>query len=296
MCKEQKFTIKDLQRKYPTDEACLQKLFDLRFDKMEACPSCGVVSPKYVRVHKRKCFQCSDCLNQIYPMAGTPFENSKTALTTWFHIIFLFASSKNGVSAMEIMRQTGVTYKCAWRLGHCVRDMMNEGQITLEGIVEVDESLYGGKARGGKRGWGADKKTCVFGMIERGGKVITTTVKGRSKEIILPIIGSAILVGSTVHTDEYKGYKPLNQMGYQHATVNHSKYEWKSGGVYTNSIEGFWSNLKKSLAGTHTHVSAKHLQSYLNEFNFRHNNRKGVVMFDAILNSYCSFILSKNQQ
>lgn len=283
MKKAQKFTIKDLQTQYPNDDVCLQKLFDLRYGEMEACPSCGVVQPEYLRVHKRKCFQCSDCLFQIYPMAGTPLENSKTALTTWFHIIFLFACSKNGVSAMEIMRQTGVTYKCAWRLGHQVRKLMDEGQITLQGIVEADESLYGGKAKGGKRGWGAEKKTTVFGIIERGGKVITKTVKGRAKEIILPIIGSSVILGATIFTDEYKGYRDLTVLGYDHATVNHSKYQWAKGAVCTNSIEGFWSNLKKSLAGTHTHVSAKYLQNYLNEFNFRHNNRKGAVMFGTIL-------------
>lgn len=284
MCKKNEFTYKDLKNQYPDEDACLQKLFNLRYGEMEACVNCGVIQPTYRRVRKRKCFQCDDCLFQIYPMAGTPMENSKTDLMTWFHMIFLFACSKNGVSAMELKRQTGVTYKCAWRLGHQIRKMMDEGQISLQGIVEVDESLYGGKARGGKRGWGADKKTCVFGMIERGGKVITTTVKGRAKEIILPIIGSSIIAGSTIHSDEYRGYRPLNEMGYQHATVNHSNYQWTNGNVYTNSIEGFWSNLKKSLAGTHTHVSAKYLQSYLNEFNFRHNNRKDVVMFDAILN------------
>ncbi len=284
MCKKTEFTYKDFDRQYPNEDACLQKLFDLRYGNMEACVNCGVAQPEYLRVRKRKCFQCSDCLFQIYPMAGTPMENSKTSVLTWFKIIFLFACSKNGVSAMELKRHTGVTYKCAWSIGHKVRKMMDEGQISLQGIVEVDESLYGGKARGGKRGWGADKKTCVFGMIERGGKVITTTVKGRAKEIILPIIGSSIIAGATVFTDEYKGYKDLATLGYSHATVNHSKYQWATDNVYTNSIEGFWSNLKKSLAGTHTHVSAKYLQSYLNEFNFRHNNRKDVVMFDAILN------------
>lgn len=160
---------------------------------------------------------------------------------------------------------------------------MDEGDIVLEGIVEADESLYGGRAKGGKRGWGADKKSCMFGMIERGGKVKIKKVDGRKKEIILPIMGAMLIAGATVFTDEYKGYHDLTAMGFEHDTVNHSKFEWKKGDCHTNSIEGFWSNLKASLAGTHTHVSAKWLQSYLNEFNFRHNHRKGVVMFDAIL-------------
>jgi transposase len=283
MSKATRFTIKDLQEKYPNDDACLQKLFDLRFGKLEACPKCAVASPKFYRVKNRKCFQCDDCLHQLYPMAGTPLNKSRTALTTWFHIIFLFASSKNGVSGKEVERQTGVTYKCAWRLAKCVRKLMDEGNVILEGIVEVDESLYGGRAKGGKRGMGAKKTATLFGMIERDGRVNVQATTGREKSILLPIIGGIILVGTMIFTDQYPGYKSLKEMGYGHETVNHSKYQWRKGDCHTNTIEGFWSNLKKSLAGTHTHVSAKHLQDYLNEFSFRHNHRKDVVMFDAIL-------------
>ena len=282
MCNSTKFTIQDLHKQYPNEDACLDKIWNLRFGKMDACPRCAVASPKFYRLKGRKGYQCGDCLFQIYPMAGTVFENSTTDLTIWFHIIFLFASSKNGVSAKEIQRQTGVTYKCAWRLGHCVRKLMNEGDVILTGIVEVDEALIGGR-RKGKRGWGADNKSCLFGMIEEGGKVKITKVSGRTKEIILPIIEHSITQGSTIYSDEYKGYNNLSSMGFDHHKVNHSRYQWTDGNVTTNSIEGFWSNLKKSLFGTHTQVSKKYLQNYLNEFNFRHNNRKGVVMFDAIL-------------
>jgi transposase-like protein len=284
MGKTRQFTIEDFRKHYPDDDACLQKIFDLRYGEIPACPGCGVVSPKYTRVKTRKYFHCTLCLYQISPTAGTIFHKSSTPLSLWFHVIFLFASSKNGVSGKEIERQLGVTYKCAWRIGHKIRELMDEKDILMEGIVEVDESLYGGRTKGGKRGWGAKRKACIFGMIERGGKVITTTIPKRSKEIILPIIGGAIIVGTLICTDEFKAYRHLTGMGYQHGTVNHSKYEWRRGIVYTNTMEGFWSNLKKSLAGTHTQVSAKYLQNYLNEFNFRHNRRKGVVMFDAILN------------
>lgn len=281
--KTPQFTIKNLRDQYPTDDACLDKIFNLRFGKMEACPKCGCSPARYARVKKRKCYECKDCLNQIYPMAGTVFEGSTTPLTSWFHVIFLFASSKNGVSGKEIERQIGVTYKCAWRMGHKVRELMDEGDIMLQGIVEIDESLIGGKVKGGKRGWGAENKTCLFGMIEKGGKVKVTTVGGRTREILLPIIGNSVVEGTMIHTDEFKVYRSLESMGFEHETVNHSSYEWKKGDCHTNSIEGFWSNLKKSLLGTHTQVSAKHLQNYLNEFNFRHNNRKDVVMFNAIL-------------
>lgn len=280
-----KFTIADFNKFYPTNEACLQKLFDLRFGDMKKCPNpkCGKDNPKYYKVKTRAVYECGTCGHNIRPTAGTIFHKSSTPLTSWFFVIFLFANSKNGVSGKEIERQIGVSYECAWRIGHKVRELMDEGDIMLEGIVEADESLYGGRAKGGKRGWGADKKSCMFGMIERGGKVKIKKVDGRRKEIILPIMGAMLIAGATVFTDEYKGYRDLTAMGFEHDTVNHSAYQWKKGDVHTNSIEGFWSNLKSSLAGTHTHVSAKWLQNYLNEFNFRHNHRKGVVMFDAIL-------------
>lgn len=282
MSNSAKFTIKDLQKQFPNDDVCLEKLFDLRYGQMLGCPKCAVSTPKYYRVKNRKCFQCNDCLNQIYPMAGTIFEGSTTALTLWFHTIFLFASSKNGVSAKEIQRQIGVTYKCAWRMGHCIRTLMDEGDIMLEGIVEMDESLFGGKGKG-KRGWGAENKTCMFGVIEKGGKIKVQTVAGRTKEVILPLIVSTVMVGTMIHTDEYKLYNVLGEMGYGHESVIHSRFQWRTGDCHTNSIEGFWGNLKRSLKGTHTFVSPKHLQKYLNEFNFRHNNRKGTVMFEEMI-------------
>ncbi len=285
---ELKFTIDTLREKYPDNDACLKKLFDLRYGGMKACPRCGVVEPKYFRVKSRKCFQCDDCLNRIFPMAGTPLANSKIPLTKWFHVIFMFASSKNGVSAKEIERQTGLCYDSAWNLGHRVRELMASSDFKLKDIVEVDESLYGGKAHG-KRGWGAENKTCLFGMIERNGRVKIQIVPDRTADTLIPIINENVESGITIYSDQYKGYNELRQLGFVHDSVNHSRYQWRKGNCYTNSIEGFWSNLKKSLKGTHTIVSPKHLQNYLNEFCFRHNNRNGVVMFNAILGqvAYC---------
>jgi len=277
-----RFTIRDFNVAYSDNDACLKKLFELRFGDMKCCPKCSKEDTKFYKVKTRPVYECGNCGYQINPMANTIFHKSSTPLLSWFYAIFLFATSKNGVSAMEIQRQIGVTYKCAWRIGHKVRELMSEGDIVFDGIVEVDESLYGGK-RKGKRGWGADNKTCLFGMIERGGRVKISKIHSRSKEIILPIMGASIIAGATVFTDEYRGYNTLPEMGFNHKTINHSKFQWKKGECHTNSIEGFWSNLKKSLAGTHTQVSAKWLQNYLDEFNFRHNHRKDCVMFDEIL-------------
>ena len=159
--------------------------------------------------------------------------------------------------------------------------MKDDPVQVLSGVIEVDETLIGGK-RSGKRGWGAENKTCLLGMIERGGKVKVTTVESRKRSVIMPIIKETIEQGSVINTDEYKVYKILENEGYSHKTVIHSRYQWSRGDAYTNSMEGYWSNLKKSIFGTHTYVSPKHLQKYLDEFSFRHNHRKKEVFTEIV--------------
>jgi transposase-like protein len=281
MKKQQVFTFNEFLKQYPTEDACLEKIFQLRFGKMEACPKCAVVKAKYYRMKKRKCYECGECGHQIYPLAGTVMRNSTTKLTSWFYIIYLFSTSKNGVSSKEIQRQIGVTYKTAWRMGHMVRKLMKDDNIKLSGIVEVDESLIGGRAKG-KRGWGADNKVCLLGMVERGGKVLVQSIQNRSRRVIIPLICATVMQGSMINTDEFKVYRHLKLNGYKHETVVHSKYQWRKGDCCTNTIEGYWSNLKKSILGTHTFVSQKWLDNYLNEFGFRYNYRKEGI-FEKII-------------
>ncbi|MEM6270044.1 MAG: IS1595 family transposase [Bacteroidota bacterium] len=284
MMKEQeKFTIREFMLRFPNDDVCLDVIFQQRYGKEEFCPSCAAKT-KFHRVKKRKCYACQQCGHHLYPLSGTVMERSTTPLTLWFYAIYEFSTTKNGISAKELQRKLGVTYKTAWRMGHKIRELMNDKEeVSLSGIIEIDESLIGGKAKGGKRGWGAEKKTCLFGMMERGGKVKTMPVENRKKETLLPLIKDSIEAGSTVNSDEYKGYNSLGQEGYNHKTVIHSKYQWAQEDAYTNGIEGYWSNLKKSIFGTHTWVAPKHLQNYLNEFDFRHNHRNGCQMFEEIL-------------
>lgn len=261
----------------------METIFKIRYSDMEACIGCGVTKPKFYRVKNRNCYECGECGHQIYPLAGTIMEGTTTPLTSWFFAMYLFSVSKNGVSAKELQRSLGVTYKTAWRIGHKIRDLMNDKQDKLlKGIVEVDESLIGGKVKGGKRGWGAENKTCLFGMIERDGGVKVSVIEERTREAIYGEINSGVAKGSTVYSDEFKAYKTLSTQGYTHGSVVHSKNQWKDGDCHTNSIEGYWSNLKKSILGTHTHISKKHMHRYLNEFAFRHNNRKGNI-FEEIL-------------
>jgi transposase len=213
-------------------------------------------------------------------------EGTNTRLTLWFFAIYLFASSRNGVSAKELQRQLGVTYKTAWRMGHCIRELMSQDAATdLKGVVEVEETLLGGVARGGKRGWGAANKTCLFGMIERDGRVRVVPVENRRGKTLLPLIEQHVQKeGTVVNTDEFRVYNTLEGRGYTHQSVVHSKYQWANGSAHTNSMEGYWSNLKRSIRGTHTFVSPKHLPKYLGEFSFRHNLRKrGGDMFAETL-------------
>ncbi|MGE0636100.1 MAG: IS1595 family transposase [Bacteroidia bacterium] len=282
MKKSTQFTIAEFIKRYPNDDICLEEIFKARFGDMECCPRCAVVNAKFYRMKKRKCYECGECGHQIFPTADTIMHGSTTKLTNWFFAIYLFSASKNGVSAKELQRQLGVTYKCAWRIGHKIRELMGRDNEILSGNIEIDETLIGGKGKI-KRGWAAENKTCLFGMMERNGKVRVTAVDNRHRETLLPIISENVKKGSMLNSDEFKVYRALPLNGYTHRTVTHSKYQWANGDCHTNSIEGYWSNLKKAILGTHTFVSPKWLQNYVNEFDFRHNHRKGEVIFNAIL-------------
>lgn len=282
MDKTKKFTFKDFLERYPNDDACLEAIFKIRYGDLECCPKCAVANAKFYKMKNRRCYACGECGYHIYPTAGTIMYSSQTKLTSWFYAIYLFTVSKNGVSAKELQRQLGVTYKCAWRIGHKIRQMMAKDESKLSGKVEIDESLIGGKGEG-KRGWGAENKTCMFGMMQRDGNVKTIMVDSRHRNVLIPLISKHVVEGSTIYSDEFRVYRVLVTYGYNHQSVIHSKYQWTNGDCHTNSIEGYWSNLKKAILGTHTFVSKKWLQSYLNEFDFRHNHRKEKNVFDVML-------------
>ena len=159
-----------------------------------------------------------------------------------------------------------------------------DGDDPLDGHVEIDETMIGGKRSGGKRGRGAPGKTVVFGMLQRDGDVMTRVVPNVRAKTLIPHITENVAKGATVSTDELTSYRGLTNLGYQHGAVNHSADEWVNGEHHTNSIEGFWSIFKKSIRSTHIHISRKHLPKYLGEFEFRHNLRKdGELMFDRLM-------------
>jgi transposase-like protein len=275
-----RFTVKQFNERFPDDSACLDYIFYQSYGSMTACPKCGVIEPKYYRVNSRKCYECKDCGNQIHPLANTIFHKSSTSLKDWFYVIYLFSVAKNGISAKEIERHLGVTYKTAWRIAKQVRQLMQQGSNPLSSIVETDETYIGGRQRG--KDITVQDKAAVFGIVERGGKVKAEHVKSSGARVLLPRLQAGIASGTTIYSDQAKVYSTIHRIGYYHDSVNHSIGEYGRGAVHTNTIEGFWSQLKRSIDGTYHSVSQKYLQSYLNEFVYRYNYR-GAPVFPVLI-------------
>lgn len=264
-----KYTIKDLRKDFPTEDVCLDYIFTHKYAETKG----------YHRVSGRKCYAHQSTGHQIHPLAGTIFEKSSTPLTLWFHAIFLFASSKNGVSAKELQRQLGVTYKCAWRIGKQIRSLMEQGTNPLDGTVEVDETYYGKKGNEKTR---FSNKATIVGAVERGEDVRAKVVKDRSSMSIAPFVEKNIVKGSNLMTDEAPVYNEFAR-SYVKGTVHHARREYARGNIHTNSIEGFWGQFKRSVRGTYHFVSKQHLQSYLDEFAFRYNLRNSAVPVFSVL-------------
>ena len=265
-----RYTLKQFQEEYPDDDACLEAVFQERFSELKCCPGCGVIDAKFYRVKGRQCYACEWCAFQLFPLANTIFRKTKVPLTLWFYAIYEFSVSKNGVSAKELERKLGVTYQTAWRMAKQIRLLMGVEVGQLSGDIEVDETYIGGKHHPRDK-W--SKKQAVFGMVERGGFVKLKHVKSNGARVLLPEIYNNVELGTQIYSDEYRGYTKLKRYGYSHTTVNHSQLEYVRGIAHTNTIEGFWGQLKRSLDGTYHAVSPKYLQLYLAEFAFRYNFR-----------------------
>lgn len=267
-------TVQDFFKRFPTDEACLEHLMMLRFGNPLACSKCGNKG-QFAKLKKLPAYACPICGNHIHPMVGTPFAKSHTPLQKWFYAMYLFTTTRHGVPAKELQRQLSVTYKTAWRMGHEIRKYMGkvDGDDPLGGHVEVDETWIGGRVRGKGRGPQPENKTVVMGMVERGGEVMTRTIERTTRAQVWPHIFQNVERGSRISTDGHPLYDTLDRHGYRHEAVAHSEGVYVRGDVHTNSIEGFWSQLKRSIRGTHVHVSAKHLPKYLAEFEYRYNMR-----------------------
>jgi len=267
----QKFTLKDFLKKFPNDDTCLDWLRQYLYPEFIKCEGCGK-DARYYRISARKVYGCEWCGHQISPTAGTVFHKSSTPLSIWFYTIYQMAQTRGGISAKQIQRETGVTYKTAWRMCNLIRARLDEDNNPFGGKVEVDESYFGGKRRG-KRGRGAEGKTPVVGVVERKGKLKAVSVPDTKSQTVLPIVEDNVVKGSQIYTDEYPIYNRLSRKGYLHDKVLHSHNIYVMGDVHTNTVEGFWSLVKNGIRGVFHSVSAQHLQHYLNEYAFRYNHR-----------------------
>lgn len=282
--KKEKFTIKQFNEKYINDDSCLYQIFLSRYSHLENCPECNSKF-SYYKVTDRKCYACAYCGHQLHPLADTIFHKSSTNLKNWFYAIFLFSTSKNGISAKEIERQLGVTYKCAYRIAKQIRKLFDENVSILTNIVEIDETYVGGKEANkhqhkktpNNQGRSLKTKSAVLGAVERQGNIIAKVVNHTQSSIVKLFVCNNICISAEVKTDEYKTYKSLKTLGYKHDKIDHGRGEYVNGNIHTNNLEGFWSQLKRSINGTYHSVSPKYLQTYVNEFAFRYNKRNDVT-------------------
>jgi transposase len=287
---ESRYTLFEFDREFPDDAACLEWLVRYRYPDGIYCPKCEKVT-KHHREKKRPSYSCQFCGHRIHPMVGTIFEDSATSLRLWFYAIYLMASTRCGISARQLERELGVTYKTAWRMFKQIRSLLTQDDEPMGGEVEVDETWVGGKPRAGEvrtkqeAGKWKDRKTPVFGMVERQGKVAAYVVPNSQQRTVFPIVQRRVLPRSLVYSDDFPMYRGLPRRGYRHQAVNHSQKVYVMGDVHTNTIEGFFALLKSGIRGAYHAVSPKYLQTYLDEFAFRYNHRDAGErgMFSAFL-------------
>lgn len=282
-----RLTVHQFFARFPDEDACLNHIMEVRYGMRHDCRACGVEAT-FHKMSQRRAFACSQCGDHLYPTAGTVFQDTRTPLQSWFYAIYLFVTTRHGVSGKELQRTLGVTYKTAWRMGHQIRTQMAKCDVfeALKGHVEIDESYVGGHTPG-KPGATPGAKTIVLGMKERGGRTVAQVIPNTKMRTIKPAVLETIEPGATISTDELLSYGLLTGYGYKHDTVKHRAKEYVRGDVHVNSIESFWKLFKHSVRSTHIHVSPKHMEKYLNEFTFRSNHRaKENAMFDLLVASF----------
>ena len=282
MLKEQEINLVELIDRFHDEDDCRKYLEGLRWPDGAKCPRCG--SDKLSRIKKRPQFDCDSCRYQFSVTAGTIFHDTHLPLWKWFLAVYLIIESKKGISANQLKRTLGVSYKTAWYLCHRIRAALNEVDAQLlKGIVEVDETFVGGEMRGMGRGYKGNK-TVVVGAMQRGGNICLKVVRGADRETLHGFIRENTADGTeAIYTDEWPAYRGIADGDTEHKAVKHRSGEYARGEVHTNSIENVWSLLKRSIIGSYHQVSAKHLDAYLDELEFRYNNRENPYLFrDAL--------------
>lgn len=292
---ESRYSLFEFERDFPDDAACLEWLLRERYPDGVFCRVCGRVT-KHYREKARPSYSCEFCGHRVHPMVGTIFQDSATSLRLWFYAIYLMASTRCGISAKQLERELGVTYKTAWRMFRQIRLLLWQDEAPLGGEVEMDEAFIGGAAKWRRHGLptgiggGSKGKAAVFGIAQRksngrSAQLRVSVVPNNSPDALIPHIDVKVLPESTVYTDEWVAYDGLGKRGYRHKRIRHRQKVYVSGEVHTNTIEGFWSLLRRGISGVYHGVSTKHLQAYVDEYVFRYNNRdiRGRGMFGAFL-------------
>jgi transposase-like protein len=281
-------TLDEIQTRFGTDEAARQYLEEIRWPKGVVCPHCKNADQKRIWEIKASptakiragLRQCAECKKQFTVTVGTIFEDSHIPLRKWLVAWYLLCSSKKGISSLQIQRMLGIgSYRTALFMMHRIRYALSQPTFNtkLSGVVEMDETYVGGKAKGAGRGRGVKNKVCVVALVERGGKARSLVMDRVTSQNLNAAIREHIEVGSTVCTDEYQGYKSIPKI-FTHKPVKHSAYEYtrKEGDfvVHTNTAESKFSLLKRGIIGTFHQVSKRHLPLYLAEFDHRFNHRE----------------------
>ena len=287
----------EFHQKFPTEESIIKYFINIRYEEV-TCPHCGCYKV-YRRHDQPKLFTCKHCNNSFSVFKGTIFEKSSTDLRKWLYSLNMFLNAKKGISACQLQREIGVSYKTAWRILKQIRMAMSNEALKefIDTVIEMDETYVGGKPRKeanidgtikkNKRGRGT-KKTPVIGAIDRNNKQIHCKValpneenKALSGKQLLAVLEEVCKRKNIVVTDEFKGYNILNHTEHTHYVVDHS-FQYANGDIHTNNIESFWATLKRGVIGMYHKISVKYLQSYVNEFCFRYNYRYE-NMFDLVL-------------
>ncbi len=290
MLKEREINLISLIDRFHDEDKCRRYLEGLRWPDGLTCPRCG--GKTISRITTRNQLDCDSCRYRFSVTAGTIFHDSHLPLWKWFVAVYLIAESKKGISANQLKRSLGVTYKTAWYLAHRIRAALNEVDAQLlKGVVEVDETFVGGKVEDMGRGYKGNK-VVVVGALQRGGNICLQVVRGTDRETLHGFIRQNT-AGDTqaIYTDEWPAYRGIADQDTEHKTLKHRDKEFVKGDVHTNSLENVWSLLKRSIIGSYHQVSAKHLDAYLDELEFRFNNRENPHMFrDAM----CKLLVANN--
>ena len=296
MCSMHQMTIPQFERMFPNEDACAAYLVAHRWPDGVHCPRCGSVKIAAISTmtFTWQCYDCApDTSYRFSHIAGTIFENTNKPLREWFRVIHIMLTSKKGVSALQIQRVMGFgSYETAWSMCHRIRaGLADEEFQKLIGVVEIDETYVGGRNRnrhGSKKDAGHGRglaKEAVMGAVERKGNVVARVVQNVTSATIRGFVAETVSNKvSLICTDQFRAYDGLKR-DYFHRSVNHSKGQYVCGAIHTQTIEGFWSILKRGMVGTFHKVSAKYLPLYVAEFQFRYNNRENDDIFGAAVSA-----------